>query len=319
MSFLKNQDWMYKVHKKVENICGHAIWIPEFTPKLHNENIIIQIILKYLFFSNVCCAIVGNYPLYLANKLSDFDQVVIYLARPKKCNKNLRWLINGAKTSFCLNGLHFQLQNSEPDKYQYTVFYNSLTVNIRIFCMPALCGKNYNRDMSLNLLHYLWNKIGERVLHYGIITIPVHEKGRIVYTHQYNSESGWNNLPPMTNEKTVLEYTKLYRKQCKTKNHQTCNMCVKNAPKLKDLASNVVFQFVFGIQHFSLSNDTTFSQVQCVANSIYCSVEQLVLYEPPLIVYVHFVTPSLRSSTLYHMSCIPTNEYWHSTNRWYSG
>ena len=77
-------------------------------------------------------------------------------------------------------------------------------------------------------------------------------------------------------KKTVLEYKKI-REQCKSANYQTCNMCVKNSPKLKDLTSYIVFQFVFTIQYFSLSNDTTFNQVQFVANSTYSSLEQLVL------------------------------------------
>ena len=58
---------------------------------------------------------------------------------------------------------------------------------------------------------------------------------------------------------------------------------------------------------------TTFNQVQLVANSIYCSVEQPVLYEPSLLVCVGFATPSLKTK-LYHSSCIQTNEYWHGSN-----
>ena len=92
---------------------------------------------------------------------------------------------------------HYNKVNLTSTNVLFPIIPSLLT--LKYFVCPHYVEKNYNKSMSLNLLHYLWNKTGERVLQYGIITIPVNKKGIIVYTHQYNSENGWNKFDPMTN------------------------------------------------------------------------------------------------------------------------
>ena len=123
MSVVTSKNWMFTVHKEVE-----AVWIPEFCPKQHQENQIIQIILNLFYVHNICCAIVGNFPLFLAGILSEFDEVFLCVANTKECLSTLNSFIEDNNTTFWIHGLHFRFLPSQNNKFYYSVSYNSLSV-----------------------------------------------------------------------------------------------------------------------------------------------------------------------------------------------
>jgi len=100
-------------HDTSQTVAGNATWFNEFTPGIKSSDKRIADVLLRLFHSlALCCAIAGEFALYIAGKLvSRPDSITIYVAyRTQKLSSDISALLQLLRTlAFSLGCLDFLL------------------------------------------------------------------------------------------------------------------------------------------------------------------------------------------------------------------
>lgn len=307
MSHFSNNDSYIKSHETLKKLAGNAVWVPEFTPRDCMEKTIIKLLLHYFYIQNVCCAVVGTFPLYLANKISFFDSVDVCVIKRVKYNTKLKCFLFGTRKHLHFNGLCCVLLEKGLFKITYKITYQSFSVLVVLRSVPSHVEQIYNRSMSLNLLKYIWHMIPYKALCLGIFTLP---NSQICYTHIYDSNCGWGNRNPLVLETNIVNARSL-KSTCEIHHKEIkCSLCIKNPPSLKALSSNVLFTCVFNLKEFEFVNNISYNIYKSVTENSKVSVCQLVPFQPPFTLVSHYAICELIKNKRVHKNCIDVPHVW---------
>ena len=313
MSFT-NSDSYSNSHNTLKKIAGNAVWLPEFEPKKCIENKISQLLLNYLFIHNVCCVIVGSFPLFLAEKISSFETVDLCVVKRVKYNTKLKCFFFGTRQHLHFNKLCCILLHKDSSKIVYKITYQSFFLHVVLRTVPSYLEHISNKCMSLNLLKYIWHLVPYKALCFGIFSL---ENSQICYTHIYDAECGWGNRNPLVLKTNIVNAGSL-KSICK-KNHKKnkCSLCIKNPPTLKALSSNVLFSCWFNINEFEFVNNITYTIYKFVTENANVSLSQLVPFQPPFTLVSHYALCNPTENKRVHKKCIDVPHIWLSKESTY--
>ena len=279
-------------------MAGNSVWLPEFTPKECNEKSVIKQLLQYLYIQNVCCVVIGGFPLYLAGKLPTFNTVNLFIINRVKHTTKLKCFLFGTRSVIHINNLKCELIRKSVYKIFYKVSNESISVRVSVQNVFHRVGQEYNKYMSLNFMHFLWKVLPYKAVCYGIFALP--PTGQICYTHLFDAECGWGNRNPRVPERNVVNARSL-KLLCDT--HHTsnkCGLCAKNPPSLKAIASNTIYQYIYNVKEFEMINSITYSNYKIVSTHPQVMLHQLVPFDPPFNLVTHYVAFIPINATRYH-------------------
>ena len=123
-----------------------------------------------------------------------------------------------------------ELVKKQTHRITYTVSYQSISLRVTLHSVSYCVEQNYNKYMSLNLMHYLWKVLSYKAVCFGIFTLP--PIGRNCYTHMFDAECGWGNRNLKVPDTNIVN-ARILKVNCDTHHQNTkCSLCIKN-PLLK--------------------------------------------------------------------------------------
>ena len=123
-------------------------------------------------------------------------------------------------------------------------------------CLP--CGSKSN----INLTEFMWENASIFAFKmYGIVCVPL-DTPTVLYLHHHAATSGgWT--PDYLCKVCLNEFQPILRPFiCDSSSTRSCryNVCVRQAPSLRSLASYTVFHVTFNLSEFELTRRTLYHQ-----------------------------------------------------------
>ena len=181
-------------HDSIQGRAGNVTWVSEFNPVVKDSRKLIAEALLWLCFSfELCCAIVGDYAMYIAGKLaSPSNFLTIYVAPPpQKSSNEIAILLQKQRTSAFSYGtvdLLFMDKYSIPgSNIFHTARYGDLTVPVRFFCVDSVepCGLR----SSLDFVHFVWSTFSYYCTNYAMVVLPSQTLGnKLIYIRHYKAQ-----------------------------------------------------------------------------------------------------------------------------------
>jgi hypothetical protein len=136
-------------HDYIQGRAGNATWVNEFNPVVKDNRKLIADVLLWLCFNfELCCAIVGDYAMYIAGRLaSPPNFLTIYIAStPQKLSDEIAILLqkqrNSAFSYSSLDLIFMEKYTIPGSNIFYTARYGDITMPVLFFCVESVepCG-----------------------------------------------------------------------------------------------------------------------------------------------------------------------------------
>jgi len=167
------------------NIAENAIWLPHFTPVRINHLRFVNQLLQTFCALDICCALTGNYPAYIAGVLSSYycTRLVIGGLHIARTDSTILENIYRKVRTFEIGPLEFRLTEwleyeSFPDYSMYDITHEGVMVpfQITIVDVSAYCGSR----SSIDLAEFIWECVCVfPVKMYAIVCVPQHTYSRL--------------------------------------------------------------------------------------------------------------------------------------------
>jgi hypothetical protein len=248
---LQNQEFdgscsHFNTHQNVQPSLGSAIWLTEFTPKRNEHLHFVEILLNTLCALGICCTLAGKYPTYCSGILELYHVIALYVAKTKSAVSHL-----SKKHDFMLGDFKFEYRVAE--EYSVSLHNKSILLEI-IFIDTAIdCGPFSN----LNFVDFIWtNLIVLQFKKYAIVAVPF-ETPKILYLKHYRASSdGWKtNLLCDGCSDTYKRVLAPVTTNCAMHISCKCNVCLRQPPSLRSMASYAVFHLRYNLEEFRLTSD----------------------------------------------------------------
>jgi len=182
-------------HDEIQAAAVNTTWLNEFSPRIEGSEKRIAGAWPRVFHTlALCCAIAGEFAVYLAGKLvSRPDSITIYIAcHPQKWSSDISVLLQIQRTRiFSLDSLLFFLfipECSIPAKIlNYVIKYGKELTALRIVCIESVksCGPRPN----MHLTHKIWPTFEYYCANYAMIVLQTRaSNNKIVYVRHYQAE-----------------------------------------------------------------------------------------------------------------------------------
>ena len=303
---------MTDAHDSIQGLAGNATWVSEFNPVVGDSRKIIAEALLWLCFNlELCCAIVGDYAMYIAGKLaSPPDFLTIYVASSaQKSSNEISILLQKQRTAAFSYGsvdLLFMEKYSIPgSNIFYTARYGGIALPVRFFCVESVepCGPR----SSLDFVHFVWSTFAYYCTNYAMVVLPSQTFGnKLIYIRHYKAEVQGDESRCCSDCLLYIpepRYT--YDIECRKPEKCTCTLCLKQPISLKSAASEIVFRLVYNLDKFCFDQDTTYQQyIFAVRYGVSLSIEQLIPFTLfPYVLTFRFVFYDDASQRQYHEHC----------------
>ena len=270
---------------------------------------------------DICCSIVNSYPAYIAGavgvcSVGELALGVFYFA---KLNSPFLDNVFLNDPYFEVGPFSFALSESiehdeEPDYYVYQVTLGAETYTCLLGFVDTVtvpCGSASN----INFTEFLWdNTVVFSFQKYGIVAVPL-DSPRILYLQHHGAESsGWTQSSLC--QRCARHYqpqTYPFLPQCTASASSSCkcNVCVRQPPSLRSLASYTVFHITENLSEFTLTADTLYDNYIHAVQSNLVPEDRLIPFTFPHLRCAF--ARGLRSSTRrrFHKTCVdPTLFPW---------
>jgi hypothetical protein len=149
---------MLETYRRVRSNCGpNAAWLTEFVPIYYEHINFFVLLLEEFMRQGFCCAIVGNFPAYLAGIFDSFNRVKLAIVVTRNCGL-YDILQRGRQYSRSFHfgqKFHFLLKTVADNYFTYSVLLDDLLFFIRVY--PVYSSRGGGRLSNLNLIHYFWD------------------------------------------------------------------------------------------------------------------------------------------------------------------
>jgi len=144
------------------NVAGHAVWFPHFTPKSLDHLDFVHHLLRTYCELDICCAITGTYPAYIAGVLTSYyrTQPVIRTLCIARTLSTILDNVYRKVDTFVIGPFQFHLTEREkyeafPDVSNYDITFENVTVcfSVPIVNVSPSCGSK----SSINLTNFIGN------------------------------------------------------------------------------------------------------------------------------------------------------------------
>jgi hypothetical protein len=191
--------------------------------------------------------------------------------------------------NFYLNDFFFQLLDSKPesDIFVYRVSTSDFNINLIIIGIDTIasCGSLSNVDF----VHFIWENFERFAFKkYSITLVPSTDDDASDPTRSflkyYRAENeGWKDTAHCG--MCLLEYKQAIQPctNCVRTSNCSCNICRRQPPSLFALSARVLFNYVFNIERFELTADTTYDQYVYAVRSNRVNSSKLLPPEYPVI------------------------------------
>jgi hypothetical protein len=271
---------------------GNALWLNEFPRPVRCNGIDkIKLLLLALYHQFICCHISGSFAAYTAGVLTSFKAAVLYIAL-QEGHELLDIIFQKYPLieNFYLNDFYFQLLDYNPDSdiFVYRVSADDFNISLIIIGVDTVspCGPRSNVDF----VHFIWQNFERFAFKKYSITLvpPSIDDGvndpTLSFLKYYRAESeGWKDTAQCG--VCLLEYKRAIQPctDCVRTPDCTCNICRRQPPSLFALSARVVFNYVFNIERFELTADTTYDQYVYAVRSNRVHSSKLLPPEYPII------------------------------------
>jgi len=245
------------------NIAGSALWLTHFTPVSQDHLRFVNHLLKTFCAVDICCVLVGTYPAYIAGVLiSHYLEKIrasqLFIART---DSPILANIYRKFPKFEIGSFRFSITTEEDyasftDYSVYEIRHDSVTVPfyITVVDMSAHCGSR----PSINLAEFMWeNACIFAFKLYALVCVPF-DTPTVFYLHHHGANNGgWS---PDSICKESLEEFQPFIGNCTGTRSCRCNVCPRQAPSLRSLASYTVFYLTLNLSQFTLTHRTLYHQ-----------------------------------------------------------
>ena len=216
---------------------------------------------------DICCALVGTYPAYIAGVISSYYMDSLRLGQLCIARTDYPILDNIYKKlpTFEIGPFRFSITAGEEyANYRsysvYEITQGDVTVPflLAIVDVSVLCGSKAN----INLAEFMWENASIFAFKmYGIVCVPL-DTPTVLYLHHHGATSGgWT--PDSLCRKCSKEYQHILRPfvgNCTGTSSCRCNVCLRQAPALRSLASYTVFHITHNLSEFTLTHRILYQQ-----------------------------------------------------------
>jgi len=110
---------LFETHRNLQPFAGNSIWLTQFHPKKQEHLNFMRLLLCTLCKLNICCAISGTYPAYVAGMLSSYFAVTLCVA---KNNSVIIDPLSEMAQNFMIGPFEFQLHENQVNAPDYKVY-----------------------------------------------------------------------------------------------------------------------------------------------------------------------------------------------------
>jgi hypothetical protein len=232
---LKGRDFdgsssLFKTHQHVQPALGSAVWLTEFNP-IKNENLhFVEQLLHTLCALGRCCTIAGTFSTYTAGILGSYYVIALHIAQTSSAVS-----LFSKSHSFMLGNFKFEYQAAE--NYNISRKYIDSIPN---------CFHRYVKGMWTMFQYKFCRSYLElsniTIQKYVIVAVPF-ETPEVLYLRHYRATSdAWKTN--LLCDYCFESYTKILEPiiaNCTLQISCTYNVCLRQPPSLRSLASHAVF------------------------------------------------------------------------------
>jgi len=249
------------------NILAKALWLPNFTPVRLAHLRFVNKLLQTFCALDICCYLKGTYPAYIAGVLSFYyrTRLVVGGLHIIRTDSTILDNIYRRVHRFEIGTFRFRLTEwleyeRFPDYSIYDLTHEGVTVpfQITILDVCAQCGS----PSSINLAEFIWEYVSVfAVKMYAIFCVPLDTPTVLYLNHHKAVSDGW------TSDTFCDECLEVFRLlpqpflgNCTHERSCECNVCSRQPPSLRRLASHTVFHLTLHLSNFTLTGRTLHHQ-----------------------------------------------------------
>ena len=265
------------------NIIGHSLWLTHFTPGNRDHLGFANHLINEFCASYICCAIVGTYHDSIVGVLSSHyaDRLRLSLVRIARTDSPILDNICKKFPNFDTGPFKFHITPEDeyanyPDYSVYEITHDAGTIPFLLAVVDESvpCGSNSN----INLAEFMWENASIFAFKmYGIVCVPL-DTPTVLYLHHHGATSeGWTR--DSLCKECLDEFRPILRHFiCDSTGTRSwrCNVCLRQAPSLRSLASYIVFQLTFNLSEFKLTRRTLYHQYLYAVKSATVSLDRLI-------------------------------------------
>ena len=223
----------------------------------------------------LCCVISGTFPASTAEMIDSYNIITLYVAITDSIILDHILGRNGRGPNFTIGSFVFSL--GEEYLGYYTITYNGISLPFQFIPIYTLneCGPQSN----LNFVEFIWDFYMLKCKLFAITAVPFDDENiRVLYLKHHRAASdGW------TMRSLCYTCSNYHKNIVKNFVHNfdlskncTCNLYLRQPPSLRGLASQAVFRFMFNIEQFELSHETTYDQFVYAVHSRQVPLQNLI-------------------------------------------
>jgi len=293
------------------NSVGNALCLTHFTPARRDHLGFVNLLLKEFCSMDICCALVGTYPAYIAGVLSSYyvDELRVSQLCIARTDSPILENIYRKVPSFTIGPYKFHL-NKEDDEYAsfpdysvYEITHDGVTVpfHFTVVDVAVKCGSKSN----INLAEFIWENASIFTFKmYGIVCVPSGMPS-VLYLHHHGATSGdWT--PDTLCKKCLNEFKPIFRPficDCTGTPSCKCNVCLRQAPSLRSLASYTVFRLTFNLSEFKLTRRTLYHQCSHAVKTGIVPLDRLIPITFPKLQCTYVHGQHCDASKRFHKAC----------------
>ena len=249
------------------NIAGHALWLPHFTPVRIDHRSFVNRLLKTSCALNICCALMGTYPAYVAGVLSSHYVDSLRLSQLCIARTKSPILDNIYRKfpTFEIGPFRFHITADEeyancPDYSVYDITHDDVTVPFLLVVVDV--SVHFGSIYSINLVEFMWeNACIFAFKMYAKICVPLDTPTFFYLNNHGDISGGWS--PDYLCKECLDKFQPLLRPfigNCTGTRSCRSNVYLRQAPSLRSLASYTVFHLTFNLSEFKLTRRTLYHQ-----------------------------------------------------------
>ena len=271
--FFDGSDSLFQTQQSLVTEMGHAVWLPQFTPTRLDHLTFVHRLLQTFCELDICCTITGTYPAYIASVLTSYYNITpciggLHIARTS--NSIFDNFYRKADT-FVIEPFQFRIverqeYKSFPDYSNYEITFEDVTLAFSVTIIdastfygePVYCGSRSN----INLSEFIWEYMCSfAVKTYSIVCVPLNTPTVLYLQHHRSNSDGWESLVLCKNcLKEILSILQPMVGNSTLDPTCRCNVCLRQPPSLRNLASHTVFHYTFNSSQFTLTVRTLYHQ-----------------------------------------------------------
>jgi len=266
------------------NSVGHALWLTHFTPARRDHLGFVNLLLKVFCSLDICCALVGTYSAYISGVLISHysDHLRLIQLCINRTDSPILENIYRKFPNFSIGTYKFHLTAEDeefasyPDYSVYEIRHDGVTVPflITVIDVAVQCGSKSN----INLAEFMWENASIFVFKmYGIVCVPF-DTPTFLYLHHHGATSGgWT--PDSLCKERLNEFKYILRTficECTSTLSCKCNVCLRQAPSLRSLASYTVFRLTFNLSEFKLTRRALYHLYFHAVKSVIVPLDMLI-------------------------------------------